>query len=58
MVVDKLIQQAPPRHGRNTQIPKGHTGAHGGIGPLHSGNELLDQKVKEHNRVCMSVHLL
>jgi hypothetical protein len=25
MVVDKLIQQAPPRHGRNTQIPKGHT---------------------------------
>ncbi|HEY4037129.1 MAG TPA: hypothetical protein VGL94_24500 [Ktedonobacteraceae bacterium] len=42
MVVDKLIQQAPPHHGRN------------GIGPLHSGNELPDQKVKEHNRVPTS----
>ena len=35
MMVDKLIQQAPPHHGRNE------------IGPLHSGNELPDQKVKE-----------
>ena len=43
MMVDKLIQQAPPHHGRNTQR------AHGGIGPLHSGNELPDEKVKDHH---------